>query len=776
MKTFCLIGFVLLVCFNSFGQVAGDTIHVQGFTYSSQTRDSIIAFPQTSSVTYHKVLMLYNIRCKDGNISPPYAGQTNLGCGEWDYSCNTYITDSSRVDSVVAIQNSHNITNFSASVYPYVNQNLFTFYRHIQSNTTGTTIITETQSVLNCGVASLTHVVNCNQNSGKSQYLYTQNELITAGVSSGNIDGILLAAVNNSTANFLRVRIKHSNLSSISAANIDTSGFTECYYANTDFSAGNNRLQFHTAFNWDGISNLIIEFSFTNTIPNSLLQISGGTGDSIRGAYVNNSYHINTSSGATMSIPCSGMNSAQSELSISMWVKGNSGVSTTNTSIIGGRDTLFNRQLNVHLPWSNTNVYFDCGSDGSSYDRIYTSSAANELEGSWNHWAFTKNATSGEMKVYLNGGLWHSGTGKTKPISIDSLILGSEANNNYLYSGKINELRIWDTELNQATIQDWMNVNISASHPNYGNLVAYYPLNEGTGNNSSDLSINGLSGTFLNNAVWEFIRGINLNRFFTTTTERPNLTFLQGTYTLSIVNDTVLDSIPRLSNTVTAYQIIPKTGTQINDSIGIVSVNTYWEARNEYIYDNLSGNLVDSFIVTAIDTIHIIDLEYYQRFPSKYELMSFVTPYGINLDLGMEGKTWLFDVTDYVPILNGNKRISVERGGQWQEDMDISFLFIVGTPNRNVLDIKQLWRSTNSRSYTSIIDNRYFRPVNIYIDTNVVSAKLRSVITGHGQEGEFVPRSHYLDLDGGTDEFVYTVWKIDQREAQRVEYLGAQNG
>ena len=48
-----------------------------------------------------------------------------------------------------------------------------------------------------------------------------------------------------------------------------------------------------------------------------------------------------------------------------------------------------------------------------------------------------------------------------------------------------------------------------------------------------------------------------------------------------------------------------------------------------------------------------------------FQIMSFVTPYGIGLDLGPEGKTWYFDLTDYAPIFKGNKRITVSGGGQW---------------------------------------------------------------------------------------------------------------
>ena len=54
-----------------------------------------------------------------------------------------------------------------------------------------------------------------------------------------------------------------------------------------------------------------------------------------------------------------------------------------------------------------------------------------------------------------------------------------------------------------------------------------------------------------------------------------------------------------------------------------------------------------------------------------FQIMSFVTPYGAYLDLGVDGKTWYFDVTDYSPILKGSKNMTMSGGGQWQEDMNI---------------------------------------------------------------------------------------------------------
>ena len=37
-----------------------------------------------------------------------------------------------------------------------------------------------------------------------------------------------------------------------------------------------------------------------------------------------------------------------------------------------------------------------------------------DYAGAWHHWAFVKDAVTGDQQIYLNGVLWHSGTGLTR--------------------------------------------------------------------------------------------------------------------------------------------------------------------------------------------------------------------------------------------------------------------------------------------------------------------------------------------------------------------------
>ena len=124
------------------------------------------------------------------------------------------------------------------------------------------------------------------------------------------------------------------------------------------------------------------------------------------------------------------------------------------------------RELNVHLPWSST-VYFDCGTDNSSYDRI-SKSTSGVTRTNWHMWTFTKNASTGSMKIYLDGAEWHSDTGKTKAIttpvagSIGRRVVGS--NTGYQVDGRAGEIQLYDVELSAATILS----NYNATKSKYG--------------------------------------------------------------------------------------------------------------------------------------------------------------------------------------------------------------------------------------------------------------------------------------------------------------------
>jgi len=766
MKRVAISTFVFLNSILAFTQSPGDTIVVETFNYSQTyginqwspgIRDTLIDFSVLPNVSFEKILMSYNIRCKDGNVSSGAAGQTDVGCGEWDISCNTYLHDSTRIDSVRFTHPDYTVSGFTGTTFDYTSQPTYDYFQYTQDPGTLNNIISENQFPLLAGNSTINEVLDGTNNSGKSQFLYTAVELIAAGFAAGDVDGFLVNALTGGQVNFLRVRVKGTSASTTDPAFPELTGFQDVYFSNYNFAVGSNRIQFSTPFNWNGTDNLIVEFSFTNSIAGTAVQLEG-TASTNMGIYTNNGYNINLAANTHIDIPTTAMSTINNEISVSFWAYGNPDFLPVNTSIIHANDPSGNRNLNLHLPWSNSRVYFDCGNTGNGYDRIDKAATNNELEGQWHHWAATKNAATGQMKLYLDGVLWHSGTGKTNPIEIAEMVVGKSNALSNNYKGKIDELRVWDTELSQTDIMNWMNLSIDATHPQYSNLVAYYSFDEGTGTLTNDLT-NAQVGSISNSGTWQFERGIDLNRGFQLSTHRPNITLVEGTYNSSPNPTVVMDSIQLTPNVIEYFSIVSNPNSLLNDQVVTSSQITVWQAIPQNIFDGNSANIIGTVNVAIENTTPTVTtLEYYRRYPAKIEIMSFVTPYGINLDLGPEGKTWTFDMTDYTPIFNGTKRMTIERGGQWMEDMDIKFLFIVGTPPRDVVDFQQIWRP-ESRNYQSIMSETYFAPKSMLMSPNGEYFKVRTAISGHGQEGEFIPRIHYIDIDGGANEFSWQVWK-----------------
>ena len=120
------------------------------------------------------------------------------------------------------------------------------------------------------------------------------------------------------------------------------------------------------------------------------------------------------------------------------------------------------RFLQSHLPWDNSNVYWDAG-NSSGYDRINRGAAPSEFRGQWNHWAFVKNATTGVMEIHLNGALWHSGTGRTLTMAgVTQFAIGSEIGGNY-YHGQMDEFAVWNQALTPTQILDLYNRGVTFS-------------------------------------------------------------------------------------------------------------------------------------------------------------------------------------------------------------------------------------------------------------------------------------------------------------------------
>jgi len=503
MKKIFYLLIAIFIIIQSSAQNPGDTIVVQTFIHDAWTdgagnstgsgaRDTIGYFPNNPNLTFEKIIMSYNMRCKDNNNNNP-GGTSRIGCGAYDYSCQTYVHDSARVDSVLNFIPDHIISNFSGNTYNYSNTPVYNYYHYlfhyVQYNTVIDSIIEEDTIDVGIGNIDSNIVVNSSELAGKSQFLYLADELNIISLNDTIINGLSIYSNNNTpqTVNFLKIKLKLTNDTILNPSSPHITGFTEVYHSNTILSYGINRLQFYNPFTWDSVSNIIVEFSFTDSLNTSTPLVLGDNIVDSMGMYTNDASYIQVIGTENIDIASSSLAVINDEITISFWANGDENILPVNTSLFEALDSNGSRTLNLHFPWSNGRVYWDCGNNSTSYDRIDKPANINEYAGSWSHWTFTKNTTTGSMKIYHNGVLWHSGTGKTMPINIESFKLMSNGNgNSNFWSGKLKELRIFNKELVDTTIQKWIHKRLDSNHPNYSDLIAYYPFNEGYGNTAND--------------------------------------------------------------------------------------------------------------------------------------------------------------------------------------------------------------------------------------------------------------------------------------------------
>lgn len=736
----------LVICFLSIsGIFAQDTITIQTFDWTSDTRNDVFEFPNDPNQTFSKILMTYNMRCHDNAV-----GNGNVGCREWDYSCNTFITDSSRTDSLLRFHPDHLISGYAVGeTFEYTSQPI---YSYVQYDRIKTTIDTVYQADTLKTLSEDSDVRILYEDQAAFQFILTPEELQAAGVQAGEIVALEMPfELGDFVSMSFRVRLTNTDKTELTPDAPIKDGWEEVYFDRLEINfPGMGVLPFNTPFTWDGTSSLGVELIFNDKMTPTQERIFGedGAGKAI---LVDQEDHIFALNGAQYFKPDPrDFREVSEEITIMVWLMGNPDELPFNTYFLEGVDADGNRQVNIHLPWGNSEVYWDCGNDGSGYDRINKLADVSDFSGQWNHWAFTKNATTGNMSIYLNGELWHTGTGKVKPMDIQELIIGKGIGAEDGWSGWVNELSLWSKALDQSEIQLAMMSPVDANHPQYDDLRLYFNFEEARGDRVTNIQ-NNQDYMITGSPHWRKLRAEDLYFNYRGIDARPAIGLIQGDIETSTEINPYIDSAMIPPNWVRPFHIENRADV-VEDAPMFL-----WKAGDYNVVNN-HGDVIRTLTYTAEGEITIGELEYFNFRPAKFEILSLVTPYGNGLSLGKDGKTFTFDVTDFAPILQGKKRMSVELGGEWQEELDVQFHFIKGTPPREVLDIQNLWAFQRG-GYGPIQEDRVLEPRTVNLHPDAEKYKIRSSITGHGQNGEFQPRQHYINVDGGQQEFIFSVWK-----------------
>jgi len=151
----------------------------------------------------------------------------------------------------------------------------------------------------------------------------------------------------------------------------------------------------------------------------------------------------------------------------------------------------------------------------------------------------------------------------------------------------------------------------------------------------------------------------------------------------------------------------------------------------------------------------------------RYELCRYITPYG-------RGHSWKVDVTDYQSLLQGERKMGLHIdtwvGGEtpqttkgWRVTVDLDYY--PGPPERVPLRVVNLWSGQPEYGNPEAPLDAFFEPRTAPITAEAVGAKLRLMVTGHGQNpagqnaAEFLPADRTVTVNGRT--FENRLWKTD---------------
>ena len=725
---------------------AQDTTWVQTYTFDTiSTRRAEFQFPASlDTKRFEKVLMYYKLKCS------PLTTWDNYDCGEWDYLTYTRIFDHTGImDSVQVNGNKYRINTLSPATYAYSNVYYDQRWVPVQKRTPLVPLI---HPVSGTGTVPLT-LVSTNGNGKTIQWIIPASELATSGVLAGDIQGMNLNILNAfASLQGVQIRMKSTAMSTLTA--LETSGFTTVYNNSlTGISTGSNTVNFSTPFTYDGSSNLIIELKFTDArqglsqVDLEMAAVSGSNTLSF-----DNSNGVLTTSGSNYAeINLNNVNLG-GDMTIAFWAKGN-GNTGASTSIIEAADSLNNRILNIHLPWSNDNIYWDAG-QGTGYDRIQkTATAAADVDNAWHHWAFVKKTSTGEMFIYKDGVQWHSGTGLTIPVAtITKFILGAGKDLNNNWTGSIDEFSVWSAALDAATVSSWKDKKIAASHPNYSDLEVYYDFDgqlaliDRSGHNRLGMC-SALNMVQNNQPIIAGIENVSAS---------PKIDLIQGTMNAATTDSVLVTQFPTPS-VVFEY-------TEGPHSFHIVSnMLTYDQGTVDTL--STTGSVihsapsrVDATLTNEAITYHEVAFEKI----NDVEIGRYITPYGIGFTLGAQGFTWIYDVTDYQKYLHGIVDLAAHNT---QELIDLKFAFIEGVPARDVHDIQPVWNNWTSYNYADMANDVVLQAKNVVLSDTSENFKIKTRLTGHGQVGngaccEWQDKQHKIIIDG-VERFSWSIWRDD---------------
>ena len=726
---------------------AQDTTWVQTFTFDSiTTRRANFQFPASlDTERFEKVLMYYKLKCS------PLTTWDQYDCGEWDYLTYTRVFDHTGAFDSVAVNGQMYLSNCTSPALiqlkplPYTEADLFAQQESVRQG------LNLTYFALNNGTQASNAPFQTNRKGSKFQFVLTAAELTAAGLQAGPISSLKLNLA--STGELWQPKISLASYTGGSLNAIYEGPFTEVYQASRTganaLQAGWNPFVFYQDFLWDGSSDILVDFSFSHDFEaaQGLSFLMENTAAPAALAYSSRNGTL-AFDGSNYTISSLANQEIGGQFTIEFWAKG-AGNAGLNSTFIEALDSANRRVLNIHLPWSNNNIYFDAG-DETGYDRINKAATPAELDNTWTHWAFVKDQASGQMFIYQNGQLWHSGTNKTREMGyIQRMVIGFSNNQNLGWKGNIDELRVFNTALSASTILTHYTAKVDNTHPNWSDLLFYHDFDElkyaKDLSTHNELLMPSSFGLIQNNSA--YLAGVEaLN-------QRPLIQLGQGA--CSAVQP-VLHTRPQLKEPTVVFKQVPlhRHFELTQTWVGVAAGQT----QNV----DLNGQVTASTpIQTTLSLANQAIVVYNPPFEIIHdvELARYITPYGIQFDLGPNGFTWIYDVTDYQQYLQGLVDLAAHNT---QELIDLKFAFVKGIPPRDLISRAPIWSDFKSYNYGQMAADIVLPEKAVVLSDTAEMFKIKTRMSGHGQVGdaaccEWVNNSHQIKVDG-VPRFNWSIW------------------
>ncbi len=221
----------------------------------------------------------------------------------------------------------------------------------------------------------------------------------------------------------------------------------------------------------DSITFITIQSNYTVLAQDVLPDTSLCTDDTLRQEAVTNYVSYAAFSGSNyININPVAASLANSDRSAFMWMKQAVPVAGNNQVLLGINTSGGGNVANLQIGTNQELQIYDGGTTQSSGVAV--------TDGQWHYVGYTYDNATGETKIYIDGNEVMTYVNGQNSIATSQFSLGQEFDNGTasdFYTGEMTEISIWNTVLSATDIDLGMQAVIKNTHPNYANLVAYYP-------------------------------------------------------------------------------------------------------------------------------------------------------------------------------------------------------------------------------------------------------------------------------------------------------------